>query len=91
MESEDRRRLQVHSVKVTANKLLLLNQRKTGSIAQHTGYVKRVSSTSLDTKGKHTAILPILLAASCPWDLHGNERDYWWIPGVNIHPSLVNP
>ena len=42
LESEDRGRLQIHSVKVTAKKLLLLHQRKTGSIAQHMGYVKRV-------------------------------------------------
>jgi len=28
------------------------------------GYVKRVQSTGLDTRGKNTTILPILLAAS---------------------------
>ena len=63
-QAKDRQRLQIHSVKVTANKLLLLHQRKTGSIAQHMGYVKRVSSTGLADKGKNTTILPILLAAS---------------------------
>ena len=89
VESEDRRRLQIHSAKVTANKLLLLNQRKTRSIAQHTGYVKRVSSTSLDTKGKHTTILPILLAASMSvgptW-----ERARLLVDSGSEHPPLIS-
>jgi len=55
--------LHIHSEKVTVNKLHLLHQRKTGSITQHMGYVKRVRSTGLDTRGKNTTILPILLAA----------------------------
>ena len=91
MESEDRRRLQIHSEKVTADKLFLLHQRKTGSIAQHTGYVKRVSTTGLDTKGNHTTILPILLAASMSVGPTWERARLWWTPGVNIHPSLVNP
>ena len=88
-ESEDRRRLQIHSEKVTTNKLLLLHQRKTGSIAQHTGYVKRVSSTGLDTKGNHTTILPILLAASMSvgptW-----ERARLLVDSGSEHPPLIS-
>jgi len=68
LASEDRWRLQIHSVKVTANKLLLLHQRKTGSIAQHVVYVKWVSSTGLADKGNNATILPILLAASMSVD-----------------------
>ena len=89
LASEDRRRLQIHSVKVTANKLLLLHQRKTGSIAQHMGYVKRVSSTGLDTKGKNTTILPILLAASMSvgptW-----ERARLLVDSGSEHPPLTH-
>jgi len=88
-ESKDRQRLQIHSEKVTANKLLLLHQRKTGSIAQHMGYVKRVSSTGLDTKGKHTTILPILLAASMSvgptWERARLLVDSW-----SEHPPLIS-
>jgi len=64
LESEDRQHLHIHSKKVAANKLHLLHQRKTESITQHMGYVMRVRSTGLDTKGKYTTILAILLAAS---------------------------
>jgi len=62
LESEDRQHLHIHSEKVTANKLHLIHQRKTGSIAQHMGYVKRIQFTGLDTRGTDTTILPILLA-----------------------------
>jgi len=89
LESEDRRHLQIHSEKVTANKLLLLHQRKTVSIAQHMGYVKRVSSTGLDTKGKNTTILPILLAASMSvgpsW-----ERARLLVDSGSEHPPLMS-
>ena len=64
LESEDHRHLHIHSEKVTENKLHLIHQRKTGSIAQHMGYVKRIRTTGLDTMGKNTTILPILLAVS---------------------------
>jgi len=91
LASEDRQRLQIHSVKVTANKLLLLHQRKTGSIAQHMGYVKRVSSTGLADKGKTATILPILLAASISVGPTWERAWLLMIPGVNIHPLLVSP
>ena len=89
VESEDHQRLQIHSEKVTANKLLLLHQRKTGSIAQHMGYVRRVSTPGLDTKGKHTTILPILLAASMSvgptW-----ERARLLVDSGSEHPPLIS-
>ena len=64
LASEDSRHLHIHSEKVTANKLHLIHQRKTGSIAQHMGYVKRIRPSGLDTRGTDTTILPILLVAS---------------------------
>jgi len=89
LASEDRRRLQIHSVKVTANKLPLLHQRKTGSITQHMGYIKRVSSTGLADKGKNATILPILLAASMSvgptW-----ERVRLLVDSGSDHPPLIS-
>jgi len=89
MVNEDRWRLQIHSVEVTTNKLLLLHQRKTGSIAQHMGYVKRVSSTGLADKGKNATILPILLAASMSvgptW-----ERARLLVDSGSEHPPLIS-
>ena len=88
LESEDSQHLQIHSEKVTANKLLLLHQRKTGSI-QHMGYVKRVSSTGLDTKGKNTTILPIFLAPSISvgptW-----EQASLLVDSRSEHPPLIS-
>ena len=67
----------------------MLHQRKTGSIAQHMGYVKRVRSTGLDTKGKNTTILPILLAASMSvgptW-----ERACLLVDSRSEHPPLIS-
>jgi len=89
LESEDRQHLQIHFEKVTANKLHLLRQRKTGSIAQHMDYVKHVRSTGLDTTGKNTTILPILLAASMSvgptW-----ERARLLLDSGSEHPPLIS-
>jgi len=89
LASEDRRRLQIHSVKVTANKLSLFHHRKTWSIAQHMNYVKRVSSTGLADKGKNVTILPILLAGSRSvgptW-----ERARLLVDSGSEHPPLIS-
>jgi len=53
------------------------------------GYVKRVRSTGLDTKGKNTTLLPILLAASMSvgptWELARLLVDFG-----NEHPPLIS-
>ena len=53
------------------------------------GYVKRVRSTGLDTKGKNTTILPILLAASMSvgptW-----ERARLLVDSGSEHPPLIS-
>jgi len=89
LESEDCLHLHIHSEKVTANKLHLLHQRKTGSITQHMGYVRRVRSTGLDTNWKNTTVLPILLAASMSvgpiW-----ERARLLVDSGSEHPPLIS-
>jgi len=53
------------------------------------GYVKRVRSTGLDTKGKNNTILPILLAASMSvgptW-----ERARLLVDSGSEHPPLIH-
>ena len=91
LASEDRRHLHTHSEKVTGNKLHLIQQRKTGSIAQHMVYVKRhgIRSTGLDIRGTETTILRILLAASMSvgptWERARLLVDSW-----SEHPPLIN-
>ena len=89
LESEHRRHLHIHSEQVSANKLHLIHQQKTGSIAQYMGYVKRIQSTGLDTRGTDTTILPILLADSMlvgpTW-----ERARLLVDSGSEHPHLIS-
>jgi len=89
LASEDSRYLHIHSEKVTANKLHSIHQQKTGLIAQHMGYVKRIRPSGLDTRGTDTTILPILLAASMSvgpaW-----ERARLLVDSGSEHPPLIS-
>jgi len=91
LASEDRRHLHTHSEKVTGNKLHLIQQRKTGSIAQHMVYVKRhgIRSTGLDIRGTETTILRILLAASM-WVGPEWERARLLVDSGSEHPPLIS-